>query len=91
MTTALRKLGFPDHQIHRLVAEGHLPHGEAVMHPEWTQRNIIELTAIIDQLLVAAREGTMLPTQVASTMMSDGASTDGSQGSQSTAPMPKPQ
>jgi hypothetical protein len=92
MTSALRKLGFPDHQIHRLVAEGHLPHGETAMHPEWTQRNIIELTAIIDQLLVAAREGTMLPTQVASTLMSDGTSMEStSQGNYSTAPIPKPQ
>jgi pimeloyl-ACP methyl ester carboxylesterase len=91
MTAALRNLGFPDHQVHRLVAEGHLPHGEASMHPEWTQRNIVELTAIIDQLLVAAREGTMLPTQVASTMMSDGTSDASSQGNYSTAPMPKPQ
>jgi serine/threonine-protein kinase len=74
MMAALRRLEFPEHQIHRLVAEGHFPHGPAAMHPEWTHRNIIELTAIIDQLLVAAREGSVLPTQVASTLMSDGAS-----------------
>jgi len=76
MLRALEKLEFPDHQIHRLVAQGHLPHGHTAINPEWTQRNIIELTAIIDQLLVAAREGSVLPTQVASTLMSDGTSTE---------------
>jgi hypothetical protein len=75
MLAALSRLEFPEHQIHRLVAEGHIPHGPAAMHPEWTQRNIIELVAIIDQLLVAAREGSVLPTQVASTLLSDGSST----------------
>ena len=71
---SLRRIGVPDDQIHQLVADGHFPHGHAAMHPEWTHRNIIELTAIIDQLLVAAREGSVLPTQVASTLMSDGSS-----------------
>jgi hypothetical protein len=75
MLGALRKLDFPDHQIHRLVAEGHVPHGQSTTHPEWTQRNIIELVAIIDHSLMSAREGTVLPTQVASTLMSDGSST----------------
>jgi pimeloyl-ACP methyl ester carboxylesterase len=75
MLEALRRLDFPEHQIHRLVAEGHVPHGVSKMHPEWTQRNVIELVAIIDQNLAAARDGTVLPTQVASTLMSDGSST----------------
>lgn len=74
MLGVLRAIGFPDDQIHRLVAEGHFPHGEALMHPEWTQRNIVELAAIIEQMLIASREGTVLPTQVASTLMSDGSS-----------------
>jgi serine/threonine-protein kinase len=74
MIAALRRIEYPEHQIHRLVAEGHMPHGQTAAHPEWTQRNIIELTMIIDHLLVAAREGTVLPTQVASTLMSDGSS-----------------
>jgi alpha-beta hydrolase superfamily lysophospholipase len=76
MQRALGKLGFPEHQMHRLVSQGHLPHGQTTMHPEWTQRNVIELVAIIDHSLVAAREGTVLPTQVASTLMSDGSSTE---------------
>jgi hypothetical protein len=76
MTRALTAIGFPAHQIHRLVAQGHMPHGRTTSHPEWTQRNVIELVAIIDHSLVAAREGTVLPTQVASTLMSDGSSTD---------------
>jgi alpha-beta hydrolase superfamily lysophospholipase len=76
MQAALTRTGFPSHQIHRLVAEGHMPHGRTTAHPEWTQRNIIELVAIIDHSLVAAREGTVLPTQVASTLMSDGSSTE---------------
>jgi predicted alpha/beta hydrolase family esterase len=71
---ALGRIGLPEHQIHRLVAEGHVPHGQAAIHPEWTRRNIIELVAIIDHLLVAAREGSVLPTQVASTLLSDGSS-----------------
>ena len=75
MTKMLARLEFPADQIHRLVAEGHVPHGEAAMHPEWTQRNIIELAAIIEQMLIASREGTVLPTQVASTLMSDNSST----------------
>jgi alpha-beta hydrolase superfamily lysophospholipase len=76
MQRALAKLEFPAHQIHRLVSQGHMPHGHTTSHPEWTQRNIIELVAIIDHSLVAAREGTVLPTQVASTLMSDGSSTE---------------
>jgi alpha-beta hydrolase superfamily lysophospholipase len=80
MSAALRRLGFPEGQIHRLVADGHFPHGHAAMHPEWTQRNIVELTGIIDQLLVAAREGSVLPTQVASTLMSGGSTLPPSSG-----------
>ncbi|HUS32614.1 MAG TPA: alpha/beta fold hydrolase [Kofleriaceae bacterium] len=76
MLRALAELEFPEHQIHRLVSQGHLPHGQTAINPEWTQRNIVELAAIIDQLLVAAREGSVLPTQVASTLMSDGTSTE---------------
>ncbi|HEY5921036.1 MAG TPA: protein kinase [Kofleriaceae bacterium] len=75
MHAALRRIDFPEHQIHRLVSQGHFPHGKTAMHPEWTHRNVVELAAIIDQSLVAAREGTVLPTQVASTLMSDGSST----------------
>jgi pimeloyl-ACP methyl ester carboxylesterase len=80
MCRALERLGFPESQIHRLVAEGHLPHGETEAHPEWTRRNIVEIANIIDHLLMTAREGSVLSTHVASTMMSGGGSST-SQGS----------
>lgn len=66
---ALAKVGFPAANVFTMVADGHLPHGEAAVHPEWTRRNIAELVGLIDQLLVSAREGTVLPTCVASTMI----------------------
>lgn len=75
MQRALKLLNFPDSNVYRMIANGHLPHGETVAHPEWTRRNIAELVALIDHMLVTAREGTVLPTRLASTLVTDGSST----------------
>jgi pimeloyl-ACP methyl ester carboxylesterase len=72
MERALQRLGFPDSNVYRMVSDGHLPHGETVGHPEWTRRNVSELVGLIDHLLVSAREGTVLPTRLASTFATDG-------------------
>jgi len=75
MQRAIERLGFPASNVYRMVADGHLPHGQTVAHPEWTRRNVSELVALIDHLLVTAREGTVLPTRLASTIITDGSTT----------------
>jgi serine/threonine-protein kinase len=66
---ALDALGFPRTHVRRLVATGgHFPHGEQDAHPEWTLRNVADLTACINAMLRASSEGTPMPTEVASTI-----------------------
>jgi hypothetical protein len=66
---ALDQLGFPRTHIRRLASTGgHFPHAEQTMHPEWTLRNVADLTASIGAMLRASSEGTPHPTEVASTL-----------------------
>jgi serine/threonine-protein kinase len=66
---ALDALGFPRTHVRRLVATGgHFPHAEQSDHPEWTLRNVADLTACIGDMLRASSEGTPMPTEVASTI-----------------------
>jgi hypothetical protein len=66
---ALDALGFPRTHIRHLVATGgHFPHAEQDAHPEWTLRNVADLTACINAMLRASSEGTPMPTEVASTI-----------------------
>jgi len=69
MEPALDALGFPRTHIRRLVTTGgHFPHAEQSMHPEWTLRNVADLTAAIGAMLRASSEGTPMATEVASTV-----------------------
>jgi len=66
---ALDAMGFPRTHVRRLVATGgHMPHAEQDDHPEWTLRNVADLTACIGAMLRASSEGTPMPTEVASTI-----------------------
>jgi len=66
---ALDALGFPRTHVRHLVATGgHFPHAEQSDHPEWTLRNVADLTACIGAMLRASSEGTPMPTEVASTI-----------------------
>jgi len=69
MERALAALRFPAGNIQRLIAEAHMPHAEADAHPEWTARNVNDIVGVIDHLVTAAREGSLQPTQVASTLL----------------------
>jgi hypothetical protein len=67
---ALDALGFPRTHVRRLAATGgHFPHAEQEQHPEWTLRNVADLTAWIGAMLRASSEGTPMPTEVASTII----------------------
>jgi hypothetical protein len=71
---ALERLGVPAIRIHRLHgADGHMPHVLVEKRPERSQRFIAEVAALVDQLIVSCRDGTLLPTRVASTVFSTGA------------------
>jgi hypothetical protein len=70
---ALERMGVPPSRIHRLVdADGHMPHALSDARPERSQRFIAEVAALIDHLIVSAGDGTVLPTRVASTLISTG-------------------
>jgi hypothetical protein len=67
---ALDALGFPRTHVRRLATTGgHFPHAEQTMHPEWTMRNVADLTVWISAMLRASSEGTPMPTEVASTLI----------------------
>jgi serine/threonine-protein kinase len=62
---ALDALGFPRTHVRRLATTGgHFPHAEQAMHPEWTLRNVADLTAAIGNMLRASSEGTKVATEV---------------------------
>jgi hypothetical protein len=66
---ALDAMGFPRTHVRHLVATGgHMPYAEQDDHPEWTMRNVADLTACIGAMLRASSEGTPMPTEVASTI-----------------------
>lgn len=70
---ALERMGVSPTRIHRLAdADGHMPHAMSDARPERSQRFIAEVAALIDDYIVSAREGTLLPTRVASTLISTG-------------------
>ena len=70
---ALERMGVSPSRIHRLVdADGHMPHALSDARPERSQRFIAEVAALIDHLIVSAGDGTVLPTRVASTLISTG-------------------
>jgi hypothetical protein len=65
----LDALSFPRTHIRHLMAtDRHFPHAEQDAHPEWTLRNVADLTACINAMLRASSEGTPMPTEVASTI-----------------------
>jgi len=67
---ALDALGFPRTHVRRLTTTGgHFPHAEQTLHPEWTMRNVADLTACIGAMLRASSEGSPMPTVVASTII----------------------
>jgi hypothetical protein len=67
---ALDALGFPRTHVRRLATTGgHFPHAEQALHPEWTMRNVADLTACIGAMLRASSEGSPMPTVVASTLI----------------------
>ena len=67
---ALDALGFPRTHVRRMATTGgHFPHAEQTVHPEWTMRNVADLTACIGAMLRASSEGTPMPTVVASTLI----------------------
>jgi pimeloyl-ACP methyl ester carboxylesterase len=52
---ALDALGSPRTHVRKLVTTGgHFPHAEQALHPEWTMRNVADLTACIGSMLRAS-------------------------------------
>jgi pimeloyl-ACP methyl ester carboxylesterase len=71
LARALADLGLPADRVRRLATGGHYPHMESEAHPEYTARNCAEIVQLVDTMLLTAREGTMLSTQVESTMVGE--------------------
>jgi pimeloyl-ACP methyl ester carboxylesterase len=65
---AVAALGLHETQIVRLATGGHYPHLEAEAHPEWTARNAAELVGLVATMMHSSREGTVLSTQLQSTL-----------------------
>ena len=71
---AQARFAIPEPNIHHLATGGHFPHLESADFPEHTARNIDHIVELIDAMLIATRQGTLLSTQLESTVISDGAS-----------------
>jgi pimeloyl-ACP methyl ester carboxylesterase len=65
---AVAALDLPRTQLVHLATGGHYPHLEAEAHPEWTARNAAELVGLIGTMMHSSREGTVLSTQLQSTL-----------------------
>ncbi len=72
---AMRTFGIPAANVMRMATGGHYPHLESASHPEHTARNLAHIVEIIDAMLIATRNGTLLATQLQSTALSDPAET----------------
>jgi pimeloyl-ACP methyl ester carboxylesterase len=65
----LKKLDFPERNIHHLASGGHLPQADDDVHPGWAVRNAHDIARIIESMLLSSREGTPRTTAVESTIM----------------------
>lgn len=68
---ALRKNGFPEHRIDRLVGGGHHPVFRVRRSIEDTVRNLHDVARAIDAMLSTSRDGVPSSTVVESTVISD--------------------
>ncbi len=75
LAAAIVDLDLHPAQVVRLATGGHYPHLEAEAHPEWTARNAAEIVSLAGTMMLSSREGTLLSTQMESTIMGD--TTDG--------------
>jgi serine/threonine-protein kinase len=67
LDAAIAEIGLEAAQIRWLATGGHHPHLEVVEHPEWTARNVAEIVAEIDTMLLTAREPTIAAAAPSST------------------------
>ncbi|HVK77362.1 MAG TPA: alpha/beta fold hydrolase [Kofleriaceae bacterium] len=65
LRTACADLGLDPAHIHRLASGGHSPHMPLAKHPEWTARNIDEISRVVQSMILTAHEPTATPTQTA--------------------------
>jgi serine/threonine-protein kinase len=65
---AMRRLQLSPAQLRWLATGGHYPHIPSAAHPEHTARNAAQIVALIDDMLVAAQDGSVSSTKVASTV-----------------------
>jgi pimeloyl-ACP methyl ester carboxylesterase len=68
---AVAELGLHQTQLVHLATGGHYPHLEAEAHPEWTARNAAELVGLVGTMMHSSREGTVMSTQLQSTLGAD--------------------
>jgi pimeloyl-ACP methyl ester carboxylesterase len=71
IAAAVAALGLHETQLVHLATGGHYPHLEAEAHPEWTARNAAELVGLVATMMHSSREGTVLSTQLQSTIAGD--------------------
>jgi hypothetical protein len=64
---ATRRLQLTTPQMRWLATGGHYPHLPSAAHPEHTARNAAQIVALIDDMVVAARDGSVSSTAMAST------------------------
>jgi pimeloyl-ACP methyl ester carboxylesterase len=65
----LRRLKFPERNIHHLASGGHQPYADDEHNPGFSVRNAHDIARIIESMLLSSREGTPSTTAVESTMM----------------------
>jgi hypothetical protein len=75
---ALGSLGVPPTALQVLAIDGHYVQGEQEARPEATVRTIHEIVALIGSLMMSVRDGTLMPTQLESTLLGSDLEVDGS-------------
>ena len=62
---AVDALGVDRVHVRRLASGGHSPHLPLATHPEWTARNVHEISRLVQAMILTAHEPTVTPTATA--------------------------
>ncbi len=68
LDTATAQIGIDPAHVHLLASGGHSPHIPMAAHPEWTARNVDEITRIVQAMMLTAHEPTSTPSMTATSM-----------------------
>jgi hypothetical protein len=83
---AVAALGLAPEQVRLLATGGHYPHMEPAANPEHTARNCDEIVRLVNHMLLSARQGTLLPTELESTITTGDASASSTEPAKSNTP-----